>query len=293
MTWTTTASIPAGTVFKITVTAGTSPSLTISPSIYGTPVLITGWTSGAALGAMANVGDQVIIYQGDDTNPSNFIYGLNTSSSTATAAGNWQIGSTSARDSDLPPGLTNNIAIDGTLAATAVAFTNNSGGGYFANNFVYTGIKTGSKTALLSAIANRANWVYTTTLTTTYDLNIGGTNFTTSNPVFTLGVLAVNQLNFSGTTTAAGHVLQWQNNGENNLLQYVVETSADGRLFTAAGIVPGYGVRNYEFNVPGASQQRHYYRLKMQDRTAALPTAILFFCWAMVMQYNYKYIPTL
>jgi len=269
MSWTTTASIPAGTVFKIAVTAGTTPSLTISPSTYGTPVITTGWTSTTVPGAMANVGDQVIVYQGNDATPSNFIYGLNTSNSTVTAPGNWQTGSTSARDSDLPPDLTNNSAIDGTVPATAVAFTNNSGG-YFANNFVYTGTKTGNKTTLLSAIANRANWTYTTTLTTTYDLNVGGANFTTSNPVFTLSVLTVNQLNFSGSTTAAGHLLQWQNNGENNLMQYVVETSIDGRLFTTAGIVPATGARNYELNVQGALQQHSYYRLKMQDRDGSI-----------------------
>ncbi|MGF2414560.1 T9SS type A sorting domain-containing protein [Ferruginibacter sp.] len=265
MSWTTTAIIPAGTVFKITVTAGTTPSLTISPAIYGTPVITAGWTSISLLGANANVGDQVIIYQGNDVNPSNFVYGLNTSNSTITAAGNWQVGSTSARDSDLPTGLTNNAALDGTVAATAVAFTNNAAG-FFANNFVYVGTRTGSKTTLLSAIATRANWIYTTTLATTYDLNIGGTNFPGANPVFSLGVLAVNQLSFSGSSTAAGNVLEWRNKGETDLFQYIVETSIDGISFTAIDSVRATGAIEYILAVPGPLQQRSYYRLKMQDR---------------------------
>jgi Secretion system C-terminal sorting domain len=265
MSWTTTAIIPAGTVFKITVTAGTTPSLTISPAIYGAPAITAGWTSTSLLGANANVGDQVIIYQGSDANPSNFMYGLNTSNSTATAAGNWQVGSTSARDSDLPTGLTNNAALDGTVAATAVAFTNNAGG-YFANNLVYVGTRTGNKTSLLSAIATRANWIYTTTLATTYDLNVGGTNFPGANPVFSLGVLAVNQLSFSGSSTAAGNVLEWRNKGENDLFQYIVQTSTDGRLFTAIDSVRATGAADYVLTVPGQLQQRSYYRLKMQDR---------------------------
>lgn len=265
MSWTTTSTIPAGTVFKITVTAGTTPSLTIAPNTYGTPTITVGWTSTSVPGANANVGDQIIIYQGSDTNPANFVYGLNTSNSTATAAGNWQIGSTSARDSDLPPGLTNNSALDGTVAATAAAFTNNSGG-YFANNLVYVGPKTGNKSSLLAEVAKRSNWTTTTTLTTTYDLNVGGANFTGSNPVFTLSVLAVNQLHFSGNITATGSVLQWQPDIENNVLQYVVETSTDAQLFTAAGIIPASSSRSYQFIVPGILQQRSYYRLKIQDR---------------------------
>ncbi|MGG9962781.1 T9SS type A sorting domain-containing protein [Ferruginibacter sp. SUN106] len=265
MSWTTTATIPAGTVFKITVTAGTTPSLTITPSTYGTPAITVGWTSTSIPGANANVGDQVIIYQGSDTNPSNFVYGFNTSNSTITAAGNWQIGSTSARDSDLPPGLTNNAALDGSVAATAVAFTNNAAG-YFANNFVYSGTRTGIKANLLAAIAKRANWTYTTTLTTTYDLNIGGTFFPGSNPVFTLGVLAVNQLSFSGTTTASCNVLEWRNKGENDLFQYIIETSTDGRSFTAIDSVRATGAADYIFGVPGPLLQRSYYRLKMEDR---------------------------
>ncbi|GAB2811849.1 T9SS type A sorting domain-containing protein [Ferruginibacter profundus] len=265
MSWTTTAIIPPGTVFKITVTAGTTPALTISPTTYGTPAITAGWTATSSLGAYANVGDQVIIYQGNDITPSNFVYGFNSSGSTATAAGNWQIASTSARDSDLPTGLTNNTALDGTVAATAVAFTNNAGG-YFANNFVYSGIRTGNKASLLAAIANRFNWTYTTTLATTYDLNIGGTYFPGANPVFSLGVLAVNQLSFSGSTTASCNVLEWRNKGENDLFEYIVETSTDGRSFTAIDSVRATGAADYIFGVPGPLLPRSYYRLKMEDR---------------------------
>jgi len=267
MSWTTTSAIPQGTVFKITVTTGVSPSISISPSSYGTPAVTADWTTPSLVGAMGNTGDQVIIYQGSDTNPGNFVYGFNSSNSTATSAGNWQTGSISARDSDLPPGLTNNSALDGSVAATAVAFTYN--GGYFANNFVYSGSRAGTKTSLLKAIANRANWTYTTTLATTYNLSVGGTYFTGSNPAFSLTTLPLGLRGFSGSNTPTGYALQWQVAGEENFNYYDIEKSTDGRLFQAIGRVPGTGSPVYHFTVDGALSQQSYYRLKMTDRDAA------------------------
>lgn len=215
MSWTTTAPIPKGTVFKFTLTAGAAPSLTISPNTFGTPTIIARWTTAIAAGAFSDAGDQVIIYQGGtDANPGTFIYGFSNSSSTAAAAGEWQPTAGAMVDSKLPPGLTNNALLDGTVAATAIAFTNSGAGGYFANNFVYTGSKAGNKDGLLKAIANRANWTYTTTLTTIYDLSIGGTNFPGSNPVFSMGTLPVHLVNFSGTETTGGQKLQWETMNE-------------------------------------------------------------------------------
>jgi hypothetical protein len=265
LSWTTTLTIPKGTIFRFIVTSGLPPSVAISPTTYGTPVITSGWNTSSFLGAMANAGDQVIVYQGGtETNPGTFIYGFNSSASTVTPAGNWQIASVSVRDSDLPPGLTNNTLLNGTVAASAVAFTNNSGG-YYANNFVYTGVKAGNKDALLKAIANRANWTYTTTPTTTYDLLPAGAFFTSANPVFSMSTLPVYLLNFSGSRMTSGHMLQWKVAREEHFLHYIVEKSTDGSLFVPAGIVSANGSSDYSFFVPNSSQQRSYYRLKMVD----------------------------
>ncbi|HLG39478.1 MAG TPA: hypothetical protein VI461_07410, partial [Chitinophagaceae bacterium] len=119
--WTTTAAIPKGTVFTFTITAGATPIVTISPNIYGTPAVTARWTSANTAGAFSNAGDQVIIYQGGtDSNPGAFIYGFNSSSSTAASAGDWQPSAAANVDSKLPPGLTNNALLDGSVAATAI-----------------------------------------------------------------------------------------------------------------------------------------------------------------------------
>jgi len=265
MSWTTTAPIPKGTVFKFTLTAGATPSLTISPNTFGTPTIIARWTTAIAAGAFSDAGDQVIIYQGGtDANPGTFIYGFSSSSSTAAAAGEWQPTAGAMVDSKLPPGLINNALLDGTVAATAIAFTNNGAGGYFANNFVYTGSKAGTRDGLLKSIANRANWTYTTTLTTTYDLSIGGTNFPGSNPVFSMGTLPVHLVNFSGTETAGGQKLQWETMNEENFSHYEIEQSTDGRQYTVIGTIPATGSNYYQF-LTSAASSRNYYRLKMVD----------------------------
>jgi hypothetical protein len=264
MLWTTTAAIPKGMVFKFTITTGATPSLTISPNTYGTPAITARWITGIAVGAFSNAGDQIIIYQGGtDDNPGTFIYGFNSSSSTAASAGDWQPSAGAMVDSKLPPGLTNNILLDGTVAATAIAFTNNSGG-YFANNFVYTGTKAGSKNILLSAIANRANWTYTTTLTTTYDLSVGGSIFSGSNPIFSMGTLPVHIISFSGTKTDAGQKLEWQTANEESFSRYEIEQSSDGKLFSVIGNVAANGNNHYQF-LAASMSSRSYYRLKLVD----------------------------
>ncbi|MCH2248006.1 MAG: ExeM/NucH family extracellular endonuclease, partial [Crocosphaera sp.] len=83
-------------------------------------------------------GDQIIAYQGDDSNPS-FIYALNSEGN----PGVWQSDSTSSNTSALPTGLVN--------GETAVALNE-------IDNAVYTGITTGTKEELLAAISDNSNW---------------------------------------------------------------------------------------------------------------------------------------
>ena len=58
---------------------------------------------------------------------------------------------------------------------------------YHFDNNVYTGIKSGTKAAILLAIADSANRSGSEVDTETKDLTPGGTNFSGVNPIFTVG----------------------------------------------------------------------------------------------------------
>ncbi|HAC65731.1 MAG TPA: endonuclease [Cyanothece sp. UBA12306] len=109
-TWTATTDITAGTVIKLDV-------------------------NGVAFSAS---GDQIIAYQGTDTNPT-FIYALNSEGSN----GEWQSDATSSNTSALPTGLVN--------GETAVALDE-------IDNAIYTGTTSGTKAELLAAISDKSNW---------------------------------------------------------------------------------------------------------------------------------------
>ncbi len=83
-------------------------------------------------------GDQIIAYQGTDTNPT-FIYALNSEGN----PGVWQSDSTSSNTSALPTGLVN--------GETAVALNE-------IDNAIYTGITSGTQAELLAAIGDNSNW---------------------------------------------------------------------------------------------------------------------------------------
>lgn len=100
---------------------------------YTAGSIINPSVSGVAFSAS---GDQVLAYQGTESNPT-FIYALN-------SEGNgWQIDATSSNTSALPVGLT-----DGT-SAIALSEIDNS---------IYTGITSGTKAQLQAAISDTANW---------------------------------------------------------------------------------------------------------------------------------------
>jgi len=87
--------------------------------------------------AFSGSGDQIIAYQGSESNPT-FIYALNSEGT------GWQADATNSNTSALPPGL-----VDGTSAVALDEI----------DNAVYNEtLTTGSRTALLSAISNKDNW---------------------------------------------------------------------------------------------------------------------------------------
>ncbi|MGB3192202.1 MAG: ExeM/NucH family extracellular endonuclease [Limnoraphis sp.] len=83
-------------------------------------------------------GDQILAYQGTDSNPS-FIYALNSEGN----PGIWQPDSSSSNTSALPTDLVN--------GETAVALDE-------IDNAIYTGITSGTQAELLAAISDNSNW---------------------------------------------------------------------------------------------------------------------------------------
>lgn len=85
---------------------------------------------------LSNSGDQVIAYTGSSSSPT-FIFALNNDGSS------WASNASSNNNSALPTGLTN--------GGNAIALDEK-------DNAAYTGITSGTASALLAAIANKANW---------------------------------------------------------------------------------------------------------------------------------------
>ena len=173
ITWTTTTTVPAGTVMSYTITGGSPAVITGGITAYGT-VTTVGWSGSNS--AVTSGGDNWFVYQGSDyLTPTNWIFGwANWSTSSGTNPGEWSTNATiSSTTSHLPSGL--------TLGVTAIGLTTVT---YHADNMVYEGTRSGSKSSLLAAITNNPNWAGDEA--NPYDISAGGTKFPGSNPIFTL-----------------------------------------------------------------------------------------------------------
>ena len=112
----------------------------------GTVIKFSGsaWSIGTGVGGfldLATAGDQIFAFQGSTTSPT-FIYGTQFAS-----AINWlPSGSNSTNTSNFPPGLS-------TTSPVTASYIGNFDNGY------YSGITTGTKTEILNAIGNTANWI--------------------------------------------------------------------------------------------------------------------------------------
>ncbi len=125
VTWTspTDQTVAAGTIIDILNDGGWTAS--------------TGSVSATGSFYLSSSGDQIIVYQGDQSNPS-YIYALNDEGT------GWQTDATSSNTSALPPGLTDGY--------TAVALDE-------VDNAVYNeSVTSGTQSELLTAISNKANW---------------------------------------------------------------------------------------------------------------------------------------
>lgn len=124
------------------MSAGTVIRYTTSSSLFSTDVSSIFPTSTGNF-LLSTDGDQVIAFQGTESNPQ-FLYAIQTNST------QWQEGSTNTNDSKMPPFL-----IPGQ---TAVAVGLGTGSSDESDNAWYSGTTTGSKRTLLKAISNPANW---------------------------------------------------------------------------------------------------------------------------------------
>jgi hypothetical protein len=174
ITWTPTATVPAGTAIKIQVRriGGTTTEVTSPGTSYAAQMTWTGWTTTGT--AVSNVnGGALLLYQGTST----FIYGFTNEAAVAGAAGTWETNDPLPADtiqSNLPPGLTE---ADGSNAGTAHAMT---GTGLHFDNLVYTGPTSGTKNSLLLEIGKDSNWIGSETII--QDISIGGTYFPSNTP---------------------------------------------------------------------------------------------------------------
>ncbi|WP_172664882.1 MBG domain-containing protein [Pedobacter steynii] len=171
ITWTTTSLIPAGTVIKVSITPGVTPTVT-GPDAYGT-VSATGWGTLVTAGG----GDNWFIYTGNISAPV-FVYAFaNWSTNTPGGVSSptpWQTtGTVNATTSYLP-----SILAAGNFSA---AFTGSTLHGDF---IIYTGTVQGTKDQILADLSGTTNWTHSET--TPVVLTPGGTGFPGTNPIFQL-----------------------------------------------------------------------------------------------------------
>jgi hypothetical protein len=172
ITWSITTTIPAGTLFKVTINSSSGNPIIGGLSFYGT-ASATGWTS--LNSPTVSGGDNWFIYQGSNaTTPSSWVFGFANWSTGLAGTNSWlTTGIPSSTTSYLPTALTNGV--------NAIALT---GTGSHADNMVYTGPTSGSKATLLGNITTPSNWAGDELIP--QDLDANGTNFSGSNPVFSI-----------------------------------------------------------------------------------------------------------
>ena len=170
ITWTTNKIVPAGTLIKFTINVGAVIGGGLSA--FGS-VTATGWSGDA----IASGGDNWFVMQGSIAAPS-FIYAYANWSTGTYGVKTWlTTGPVNATVSYLPSSLSNGTTANIQSGSLLYHFDNN----------VYTGIKTGTKAAILAAIANSTSWSGSEVDTEIKDLSPGGTNFPGTNPIFTVG----------------------------------------------------------------------------------------------------------
>ncbi|WP_414618128.1 T9SS type A sorting domain-containing protein [Dyadobacter sp. 32] len=183
--WELSKDVPAGTViiFKIDMASNTSKTVSATKGdgtalSSGDVLTLSGWTQTpvTSLPWNNNTGDQLLIYQGDDDNPS-FIFAFNNLRTTGISNlgdNNWFYDptgvsglvtqTTSIIYSELPPGMEDySVAI----------VTNSNPSTRYANEKYYPKIEVGTKATWLADIRKIANWIHPVDVNTPYDFGLG------------------------------------------------------------------------------------------------------------------------
>jgi hypothetical protein len=152
--------------------------------------------------SLSTSGDQIIAYQGIDTNPT-YLFALNSESR------GWQSDATSSNTSALPPGL-----VEGE---TAIALTE-------IDNAVYNGTTTGTKAELLTAITDTANW----TGSNTSRQNLNFNSFTVTDAGSGSGgsattVVFINEIHYDNTSTDTNEGIEIAGTAGTDLTGWTIE----------------------------------------------------------------------
>ncbi|WP_461791402.1 hypothetical protein [Pedobacter sp.] len=235
MSLTTTAVVEAGKEVVLTLTPGFYAA-TVDGSSIGTPAAVSPRLS------MGNTGDQFFIFQKGGGEPDGvgavMIAGLhwNTVQSGSfvliTSSADWDnlnmVGhpssTLSTTNSNIPPGL---VAGESAFFIGA-HYTGSSYINYESANFNGAGKPYANAAAIRSAVMNVANW--------TRVPSGNGTAVTVPTGHFTT-VLPVTLHSFSAKFNAGSLKLDWRTLSESNCDRFVVETSNDGRSWTALATV--------------------------------------------------------
>lgn len=266
--WTTTSTIAAYTVFRISWTMGSG-----TPSVSGLPGTVTlfGQTGTTTSGPFGTGGDNIFIYQSNNNGvtPSNWIFGWCNGLATTVSANNaWQSNNTtiSGVHSMLPSALTN-----GTSAISFAQVGSGSASNPSYDNNVYNigSLRGGTKAQLLAAICTTSNWAGDEN--TAYDISPTSIYFTGAN-AFSSTPLPIELISFDAKSTEGGNFLTWVTASESQNKGFNIERSADGSRFEKIAFVKGAGTtskrQDYRFidivpkNQSGATL---YYRLKQLD----------------------------
>ncbi|MEM0578787.1 hypothetical protein, partial [Flavobacterium polysaccharolyticum] len=250
--WTLTAAMPAGTVTQFSITGGTTPTVSGLP---GT-VSVTGWTlTNPASCPVPGGGDNWFIFQGSSrTSVSQFVFGwVNTFAilfnGVNQPAGQFLV--PPATGTVLQPGNNNSYLPPSlTLGSTAVALNRDpSLLGYHGDNNVYTGIKSGTKAAILAAIClntndrNTDNWL--SDELSTYDISPGGAYFIGTNPIFTVTNSAPTDITLSDSDID-------ENVAANSTVGALSSTDVDSSSFTYSLVAGAGDTDNAAFTISGS-----------------------------------------
>lgn len=180
--------------------------------------------------AFATSGDQLLVYQGEATSPT-FIYGLSTNTWITT-------GSTSSNTSYLPTGLTNGVSARDFAAEVD-------------NNYFTADTTSGTKSEILAAIGNVANWTRDTDrFTTLPSWSFTVIDGSTPDPLFTDPTLnavlsdqagGVKRLNFTGIPGRVYGIQRSDNLSDWTQIDTVTTPPGGAVEFDDASPLPGKG----------------------------------------------------